>query len=542
MPSGKVSTLLLLSALVLTWSGHLPILAAPAPAPAPAPEPLAISANITGSLGNLCSSQPGVLSLVQGSAANQDRAGLAIAVPASLTNAVAVQQIAQIAWEYIYSFPIPFVAKTLALGSANGTAVNTFYLRSNRLATSNDTAVVAPNHDTIYSQGWLDLSQGPVILTLPSFDSNRYWIVPLQDAYTNTYSVLGSDYNTQAGQYLIVGRNVSVNATFRGFTPDRIIHAPTDINLIIARVQVMSNADTAAASSLNQAITLAAYSTSANATSSTMSKATTIARAVNGSGYGTTSTLLQYVTNLSQQPAAWFNLSATFVGIDPPGMGASSVDTTLAALSTTAGNATGLAATAFGVGSQVALRCITTSDVGLDTKTGWNITNGAGSYGKDYLLRAQIARSGLGALPASQSIYATTTRDSQNRTLDASTGNNYTVTFPLPLPARAFWSLTLYNAPTMALVNNTINRYSIGDNTSGLSLSGAGNNTLQVFISASQPARQSPQYANWLPAPINAPFELILRLYEAESDVFSGQYAPPAVVRATDQASTITSK
>ena len=74
-------------------------------------------------------------------------------------------------------------------------------------------------------------------------------------------------------------------------------------------------------------------------------------------------------------------------------MGASSVDTTLAALSTTAGNATGLAATAFGVGSQVALRCITTSDVGLDTKTGWNITNGAGSYGKDYLLRARESSS-----------------------------------------------------------------------------------------------------------------------------------------------------
>ena len=65
----------------------------------------------------------------------------------------------QIAWEYIYTFPLPLVAKTLALGSANGTAVNTFYLRSNRLANSNDTGVVAPNHDTIYSQAWLDLSQ-----------------------------------------------------------------------------------------------------------------------------------------------------------------------------------------------------------------------------------------------------------------------------------------------------------------------------------------------------------------------------------------------
>lgn len=70
-------------------------------------------------------------------------------------------------------------------------------------------------------------------------------------------------------------------------------------------------------------------------------------------------------------------------------MGATQVDTTLASLSTTAGNATGLTTTAFEVASQVALRCITASDVGLDTMTGWNITNGAGSYGNDYLLRAR---------------------------------------------------------------------------------------------------------------------------------------------------------
>lgn len=78
----------------------------------------------------------------------------------------------------------------------------------------------------------------------------------------------------------------------------------------------------------------------------------------------------------------------------------------------------------------------------------------------------EIARNGLGAIPASQSVYATTTRDSQNMTLNASTGNNYTVTFSLPLPARAFWSLTMYDASSMLLVNNTVNRYSIGDNVS----------------------------------------------------------------------------
>ena len=50
-----------------------------------------------------------------------------------------------------------------------------------------------------------------------------------------------------------------------------------------------------------------------------MTKAIAIAKAVNGSGYGTAGNLLQYVTNLSQQPGVWFNLSASFVGIDPPG-------------------------------------------------------------------------------------------------------------------------------------------------------------------------------------------------------------------------------
>ena len=78
----------------------------------------------------------------------------------------------------------------------------------------------------------------------------------------------------------------------------------------------------------------------------------------------------------------------------------------------------------------------------------------------------EIARSGLGAIPASELVYAATTRDSQNMTLDASTGNNYTVNLALPVPARAFWSLTLYEAASMLLVNNTINRYSIGDNVS----------------------------------------------------------------------------
>lgn len=69
--------------------------------------------------------------------------------------------------------------------------------------------------------------------------------------------------------------------------------------------------------------------------------------------------------------------------------------------------------------------------------------------------------------------------------------------------------------------------------TSGLTYSGTNNNTLQVFISAEQPAAGSSQLANWLPAPTNAAFELILRLYKAYSYVSVGDYEPPAVIRTT---------
>ena len=96
MPMRASPTFLLLCAATFVLSGYSQTRAAPAPAPAPALEPLAISANVSGSLGNLCSSQAGVLALIQGSATNQDEAGLAVSVPSNLANAAAVQQIAQV--------------------------------------------------------------------------------------------------------------------------------------------------------------------------------------------------------------------------------------------------------------------------------------------------------------------------------------------------------------------------------------------------------------------------------------------------------------
>ena len=66
-------------------------------------------------------------------------------------------------------------------------------------------------------------------------------------------------------------------------------------------------------------------------------------------------------------------------------------------------------------------------------------------------------------LPVSQVIYYQTTVDSTGTALDASTGNNYTITFQLPIPAKYFWSLIIYNGTSLNLIDNPINRYSVSD-------------------------------------------------------------------------------
>ncbi len=68
-----------------------------------------------------------------------------------------------------------------------------------------------------------------------------------------------------------------------------------------------------------------------------------------------------------------------------------------------------------------------------------------------------------GPLPVSEVIYFQTNVDSTGATLDASTGNNYTITFQLPIPAKYFWSLIIYNATSLNLIDNPINRYSVSD-------------------------------------------------------------------------------
>lgn len=95
-------------------------------------------------------------------------------------------------------------------------------------------------------------------------------------------------------------------------------------------------------------------------------------------------------------------------------------------------------------------------------------------------------------------------------------------------PVGAFWSVTMYDTLDFHLVDNPINRYSIGDRTPGLTRGTDG--SLTIVMQDERPDDPDKR-ANWLPTP-RGPFRPILRMYEPARAVFDGGYQVPLIRRA----------
>jgi len=106
----------------------------------------------------------------------------------------------------------------------------------------------------------------------------------------------------------------------------------------------------------------------------------------------------------------------------------------------------------------------------------------------------------------------------------------YELRFPhtgLP-PARAFWSLTMYD-DRQVLADNPIGRYAISDRDH---LHFDSDGSLMLYIQRESPGRH--MESNWLPTPREGAFTLTLRLYWPEPAALDGTWAPPLVKRVSD--------
>ncbi len=115
--------------------------------------------------------------------------------------------------------------------------------------------------------------------------------------------------------------------------------------------------------------------------------------------------------------------------------------------------------------------------------------------------------------------------DQAGQPLDGS-AFSYEMTFApgsLP-PVKFFWSMTMYRLPERLLVENPIERYSIGSATPGLTMAEDGSLTLYISTKSPGPDRE----ANWLPAP-HGPFWMVLRNYGPGESILNQTYELPTV-------------
>ena len=155
---------------------------------------------------------------------------------------------------------------------------------------------------------------------------------------------------------------------------------------------------------------------------------------------------------------------------------------------------------------------------------GWQEIPPMGNYGTDYIFRSAVAWKFIYTNSLEEALYPIAETDADG---DPLTGEEkYVLHFPagqLP-PVDAFWSVTLYDSVTRLMIDNPIDRYSLGDRTAGLRYNA--NGSLTITIQHSSPGAD--EEANWLPAPAGR-FYLNVRAYMPQQPLLDGSYRIPAV-------------
>lgn len=124
-----------------------------------------------------------------------------------LSNAQA-QAIAEEAYIYLYPLVTMDVTRKQSINSdpkvnpIGGPANKFTHIRA--YPDANIRAVVRPNFDTLYSSAWLDLSEGPVVVSVPD-TAGRYYLLPMIDMWTDVFAVPGKrTTGTRAADYAVV--------------------------------------------------------------------------------------------------------------------------------------------------------------------------------------------------------------------------------------------------------------------------------------------------------------------------------------------------
>jgi hypothetical protein len=406
---------------------------------------------------------------------------------------------------YIWGYPLVVMARTrAALVCAAG--VNQF-INQPSLAGPSSRVVVTPNTDTLYSSAWLDLRSGPVVLRVPAV-AGRYYVFQLLDMYTNTITNVGSRTIGEGPASVAFARS-----NWRGPLPAGVkrINSPTPDVWVIGRTLPRNVADVANVAALQREYALAPVGRNASPSGAARARCSASpAAGASGAGFFDElgAALAADPPPASDRPVLRdLGAAGIGVGMSPSAKAAPAAS---AALSQSIRAANGMIAAA--------------AAHGLRSVNGWSQSRDIGAYGGDYLTRAAIAETALGANVPAESVYYFAGADVGGVSLVGT--RPVVVHFAAgqvpPIDRPGFWSLTLYG-PDHFLVANPVDRYAIGDRTAGLQRSADG--SLDLYLSAEPPTGHE---TNWIPAP-PGPFSLVLRAYLPGAPIRRGTWHPPTI-------------
>ncbi|MBY4897899.1 DUF1254 domain-containing protein [Cupriavidus sp. AU9028] len=377
----------------------------------------------------------------------------------------------------------------------------------------------SPDPDALCSIAWLDLSKGPVVLSVPP-TGGRFHTLDLMDGWTNVFAALGKrTAGNQRANYAIVAPDWS------GALPAgvREIRAPASSVWLHAQLLPRSRQDKAASARLQSQYRLTPLAAWPKGQAALPPVPTLAPNTVD-----TDSGVAEHVAAMDAQ--AFFSRFAALLAQNPPATPDQLTEQKIHALGIKAGQPFSTTvlepetARAIQEGATRALARIVAKARGTDAAASglWLAGTDLGRYGMDYDRRAAAAWLGLGAGLAQDTLMYRRHTDAAGQPLDGN--RRYVVRFErgdLP-PSTGGWSLALYD-PEQESVPNPMHRYALG---SLDALSRGRDGSVEIVVQHARPA--TAQRRNWLPAPAG-PFSLTLRLRGPNGEALDGGWKPPQV-------------
>ena len=444
---------------------------------------------------------------------------------------------------YVFGYPLVVMATARAealagAGTDAGAVLNA--LRPVAANAPEDSLPPLADVDTLSANAWIDLSQEPVVVSVPD-THGRFLDARVLDMWTNVVWSTGPTANVRTGapQPQTIA---FVPPNWHGQLPSGIerVDAPGNNLWLGVRIAALDARAAASARRLQSEVRVAplsAYLAFERERHTLRGKHGKAARRfVKAFADDAQESIAEASTGLAANAAAVEHLDANaFFGKladalrdNPPSSDDDHALKVLADIGVKPGEAVRFpngSADAIAAGVTEGVKRVGTPPVNAVSGNGWAWSgDGVGRYGDDYTLRAYATSAHPGVATVQDEAFPSAAVDSDGQPLDGS--HDYVMHFaPKAMPpVRAYWTITAYT-PDGALARGRLPHYSI-DSHDRVRRNRDG--SLDLYISSKSPGRA--YVSNWLPAP-PGPFELVMRLYAPQPSATDGSWLPPKIER-----------